>query len=249
MRSLLLTGLSLLLSVAGAGKTSASGPVHVSGYTTKNGTYVAPYYRRAPGTAGSTYTSPTVRVYSSCADARASGRWNILRTDPDYSPTLDRDSDGIACEAGSDGTSNGRDPDPVVTSRSVMSAGSASNPITVAATYPQILAATLGWRDSIIACQAVAARHDAEFSASTNTTGPVYLITDAFIDPALTPQQVMAAINAVPATVTAGWSAAGAGMTETVRLAAEPGVSYVTELVQALGGYTGICVSAYGDRG
>lgn len=53
IRHLFLLFLLSVVSFSGAGKTSASGPVHVSGYTKANGTYVAPYYRSAPGTAGS----------------------------------------------------------------------------------------------------------------------------------------------------------------------------------------------------
>ena len=67
-----------------------------------------------PGTAGPAATRLTT-VYSSCAGARAAQRWNILKTDADYSPSLDRDNDGIACEAGSNGASSGGDPDPVGT--------------------------------------------------------------------------------------------------------------------------------------
>ncbi len=38
--------------------------------------------------------------YSSCADAAQDGRTNIPKGDPAYSSKLDRDGDGIACEAG-----------------------------------------------------------------------------------------------------------------------------------------------------
>lgn len=36
--------------------------------------------------------------YASCSAAAADGRYNIPRGDPAYSPKLDRDNDGIACE-------------------------------------------------------------------------------------------------------------------------------------------------------
>jgi hypothetical protein len=36
--------------------------------------------------------------YANCADAHNDGRWNIPKGDPDYSPCLDKDHDGIACE-------------------------------------------------------------------------------------------------------------------------------------------------------
>jgi hypothetical protein len=37
--------------------------------------------------------------YSSCGDAAIDGRYNIPTGDPGYSPRLDRDHDGIACES------------------------------------------------------------------------------------------------------------------------------------------------------
>jgi hypothetical protein len=36
--------------------------------------------------------------YRNCAEAHADGRYNIPSTDPAYSPKLDRDGDGFACE-------------------------------------------------------------------------------------------------------------------------------------------------------
>lgn len=49
---------------------------------------------------------PVSRVYTpsygNCKDARAAGHSNMLMTDPNYHPDLDRDGDGIACEAGDD---------------------------------------------------------------------------------------------------------------------------------------------------
>jgi Excalibur calcium-binding domain len=37
--------------------------------------------------------------YASCEDAAKDGRYNIPKGDPAYSSKLDRDGDGIACEA------------------------------------------------------------------------------------------------------------------------------------------------------
>jgi hypothetical protein len=42
----------------------------------------------------------TVNVYfKNCTAARAAGYSNILRGKPGYAPHLDRDNDGVACEA------------------------------------------------------------------------------------------------------------------------------------------------------
>jgi hypothetical protein len=37
--------------------------------------------------------------YANCKQAAQDGRYNIPRGDPAYSPKLDRDNDGIACES------------------------------------------------------------------------------------------------------------------------------------------------------
>lgn len=37
--------------------------------------------------------------YSSCKDAAADGAYDMTPDDPGYSPKLDRDGDGIACES------------------------------------------------------------------------------------------------------------------------------------------------------
>ena len=37
--------------------------------------------------------------YATCKDAAKDGRCNIPQIDPAYSPKLDRDGDGIACES------------------------------------------------------------------------------------------------------------------------------------------------------
>lgn len=37
--------------------------------------------------------------FRNCSEARAAGRENIRRGEPGYRPELDRDKDGIACEA------------------------------------------------------------------------------------------------------------------------------------------------------
>ncbi len=43
--------------------------------------------------------TPPTRAFPSCAAARAAGRTNIRRGEPGYGSHLDRDDDGIACEA------------------------------------------------------------------------------------------------------------------------------------------------------
>ncbi len=42
--------------------------------------------------------SSTVK-FRSCKDARAAGYSDMKRGEPGYSPNLDRDNDGIACES------------------------------------------------------------------------------------------------------------------------------------------------------
>lgn len=37
--------------------------------------------------------------FRNCREARAAGRENIRRGQPGYRPALDRDNDGVACEA------------------------------------------------------------------------------------------------------------------------------------------------------
>ena len=46
-------------------------------------------------------SAPTAEAgppYKNCAEARADGAAPIKKGDPGYSPHLDRDNDGIACE-------------------------------------------------------------------------------------------------------------------------------------------------------
>lgn len=45
-------------------------------------------------------TTPATVVYKSCAEVRAAGRAPLHRGDPGYSPALDRNGDGVACERG-----------------------------------------------------------------------------------------------------------------------------------------------------
>ncbi|MBZ9750736.1 excalibur calcium-binding domain-containing protein [Deinococcus sp. HMF7604] len=76
----------------------------VSGYTRSDGTYVRPYIRGGGSGGYSTYT-PVSLTFGSCAEARSSGFSNIPRGSASYSSGLDRDGDGIACEAGEGGSS------------------------------------------------------------------------------------------------------------------------------------------------
>src|SRR6266513_1373365 len=47
----------------GSGSHSTGGTVHVTGYTRKDGTYVHPYDRAAPGSASGSYAAPASRMY------------------------------------------------------------------------------------------------------------------------------------------------------------------------------------------
>lgn len=44
--------------------------------------------------------TPAIVVYNSCAEVRAAGKAPLHRGDPGYSPALDRNGDGVACERG-----------------------------------------------------------------------------------------------------------------------------------------------------
>jgi hypothetical protein len=39
-------------------------------------------------------------VYKDCAEVRAAGKAPLYRGDPGYTPELDRNGDGVACERG-----------------------------------------------------------------------------------------------------------------------------------------------------
>jgi len=252
-RNLIVLGLSILVSIATASRSSSSGTVHVSGYTTKNGTVVQPYYRRAPGSATGTYTTPSTSAssYSSCADARAAGRWNILRTDADYSSALDRDGDGVACEAGSNGTSIGQGD-----GSTNPQAGSTTPPATApgtptAMTYPLQLAERLGWIGDANACAVIAKKRLDAFNSSTSMVDPVYLSTDAYSDLQLTPSVEQPAIDrasAGMATTMVAWKTTDGTSAEKVTVLDEPGIIYVTEIIDGVHA-SSICISAYGTRG
>lgn len=53
-----------------------------------------------PSPPSSPPVSPTSGPFHNCSEANAAGRSDLSSTDPDYSPELDRDHDGIACESG-----------------------------------------------------------------------------------------------------------------------------------------------------
>ncbi len=44
-------------------------------------------------------TRPNSVYYKNCAEAHASGRWDIPEGDPAYRPGLDKDHNGVACES------------------------------------------------------------------------------------------------------------------------------------------------------
>lgn len=61
-----------------------------------------------PGAVPSEVSGPaSTAVFETCADALAAGRTNIPLGDPAYATHLDRDLDGIACEAGTDEVETG----------------------------------------------------------------------------------------------------------------------------------------------
>jgi hypothetical protein len=49
---------------------------------------------------GSATPTHTTVVYRNCAEVRAAGKAPLHRSDPGYSPALDRNGDGVACERG-----------------------------------------------------------------------------------------------------------------------------------------------------
>lgn len=56
--------------------------------------------RREPARPRPETSRPAQGVYfRNCSEARDAGRENIRRGEPGYRPALDRDNDGIACEA------------------------------------------------------------------------------------------------------------------------------------------------------
>ena len=65
----------------------------------KNGGYHCHRTGRAAAPVGPSSAAQGDVYFASCADARAAGRANIRRGEPGYRPALDRDDDGIACEA------------------------------------------------------------------------------------------------------------------------------------------------------
>ncbi len=72
------TAFLLIFSSVVAAEKGGSGPVHVRGYTKKDGTYVAPYERSAPGTKGNSIPSPYTGLASpdpyAATKAHASGK-------------------------------------------------------------------------------------------------------------------------------------------------------------------------------
>jgi len=247
MRALLLTGLTLVLSVAGAGKTSASGPVHVSGYTKANGTSVAPYYRRSPGTAST--SSSTSTVYSSCADARAAGRWNILKTDADYSANLDRDNDGVACEAGSTGS------DAAPAGATGSTTGTVSyNPTPwalVGQAYPEWLGEHLAWSQNSLICTAEARNYEQAFLNDGTGVTPAWRGTLGFVAglPMATDSQRVDATNSAHNIVSPGaWLTAGGRAARRMWLPDSPETVYAVEMRPLGATQAAICISTLAAR-
>ncbi|SEI66776.1 Excalibur calcium-binding domain-containing protein [Deinococcus reticulitermitis] len=63
----------------------------------------APYTPPAPVRTSAPVYVPPVTRFGSCDEARAAGHSDIPRSSASYSPGLDRDGDGVACEAGGEG--------------------------------------------------------------------------------------------------------------------------------------------------
>ena len=81
-----------LIPVAQAGKGVKCGNSYISASKTCRIGTTTPAPAPAP--------PPASQIFSNCTEARAAGRFDILRSDPAYRPGLDRDNDGIACESG-----------------------------------------------------------------------------------------------------------------------------------------------------
>jgi hypothetical protein len=78
-----------------------AGPSGPSGLLTPQAPAAAVTTRR-PTTTRAPTTSPTTgggRYYANCTEAKADGHANIRRGDPGYRQELDRNNDGVACEA------------------------------------------------------------------------------------------------------------------------------------------------------
>lgn len=69
-------------------------PSTCSGNTEKSATQ-----QTAPAAPAPQQTQPSDVSFSSCKEARAAGYSNMRRGEPGYSPDLDRDGDGVACES------------------------------------------------------------------------------------------------------------------------------------------------------
>ena len=66
--------------------------------TTEKGPAVATNRGKAAPTPAPVKVPATPATYRSCAAARAAGVTPLRRGQPGYSPALDRDGDGVACE-------------------------------------------------------------------------------------------------------------------------------------------------------
>lgn len=149
MRRFTAHAVTLLGSLLVLGTLPEASAGYVKGYTRKDGTYVAPYYRGGGGGSSSTYTpstsvgipcgnsyisaGKTCRIgtstykasnFSSCDEANENGFSNIPRGSEAYSPGLDRDADGIACESG-----NGEGNTPATTITPVLNASPVSTTV------------------------------------------------------------------------------------------------------------------------
>lgn len=114
MKKLLISAATLSLLSSGVLSSAEAGRTYVDGYTRSDGTYVRPHYRNTPGSSSPSYYSspaytpsiappPPSFNFPSCAEAANLGFRNMGIGSAGYSQALDRDGDGIACEAGGEG--------------------------------------------------------------------------------------------------------------------------------------------------
>ncbi|WP_238151359.1 excalibur calcium-binding domain-containing protein [Kribbella sindirgiensis] len=75
-------------------------PTQPATTTPSTSTPTPPATTAVPSTTPSSTPSTTPVVYRNCAEVRAAGKAPLYRGDPGYTPALDRNGDGIACENG-----------------------------------------------------------------------------------------------------------------------------------------------------
>ncbi len=84
------TALAVVFSVLAWNSVAQAADVHVNGYTTKNGTYVAPYTRTAPNntTLDNYSTKPNVNPYTGAVGTKSPDPYPTYTTPAYTSPLL-----------------------------------------------------------------------------------------------------------------------------------------------------------------